>query len=69
LEQSYKKIKGVAKGLADMMKKVDHIETPKGEDETKFAWKWIKKVVWEYEAIRKKAYEWKKAYDELNKDS
>ena len=52
-----------------MMKKVDHIETPKGEDETKFAWKWIKKVVWEYEAIRKKAYEWKKAYDELNKDS
>jgi hypothetical protein len=52
-----------------MMKKVDHIETPKGEDEIKFAWKWIKKIVWEYEAIRKKASEWKKAYDELNKDS
>jgi hypothetical protein len=29
------------------------------------AWRWVKKVVWEFETIRKKGLEWKKAYDQL----
>lgn len=44
------------------MKKVDNIE-----GDTKDAWKWMKKVVWEYENIRNKAMDWKKVYDEVNK--
>ena len=46
-----------------MMKKVDGIRCPQDQDEVKYAWKWVKKIVWEYEGIRKKANKWKKAYD------
>jgi hypothetical protein len=52
-----------------MMKKVDNIEPPSIQDPIKFAWKWIKRLVWEHEAIRKKAFHWKKAYDDLNRKS
>lgn len=31
------------------------------------AWRWVKKVVWEYETIKKKAFEWKSAYDKVKK--
>jgi hypothetical protein len=29
------------------------------------AWKWVKSVVWEYEAIKKKALQWKKVHDQV----
>ena len=28
-------------------------------------WKWVKRVVWEYQGIRKKALEWKTVYDQV----
>lgn len=50
----YKKIKGIETALIGMMEKVD------GRDgDIKDAWKWNKKIVWEYQAIKKKALKWK----------
>jgi len=44
-----------------MMKKVDGVEGDLHQ-----AWKWVKKIVWEYEGIRSKALDWKAVYDQIN---
>jgi hypothetical protein len=46
--------------MVSMMKKVDGEEGGVHE-----AWKWVKKVVWEYESIRQKALTWKTVYDQV----
>jgi DNA anti-recombination protein RmuC len=61
LEEQHKKIKNIAEGLIKMMKKVDGVEGDLHE-----AWKWVKKIVWEYEGIRTKALEWKAVSDQIN---
>ena len=56
-------MKGIEKAMLDMMVKVegDRVEGESLHD----AWKWVKGVVWEYEAIKKKALQWKKVYDSV----
>jgi hypothetical protein len=53
-------VKGIAQALVNMMEKA---EGRKGNYHD--AWRWVKKVVWEFETMRKKGLEWKKAYDQL----
>jgi hypothetical protein len=50
VDAEHKKVKKIADGLIDMMKKVDGVD-----GNLKDAWRWVKKIVWEYEGIRKKA--------------
>ena len=46
----FKKVKGIASALIDMMKKVEGRSGNLHD-----AWKWVKNIVWEHETIKKKA--------------
>jgi hypothetical protein len=46
--------------MIDMMRKCEG-----GEGDLHEAWRWVKRIVWEYEGIRKKALEWKEVYDQV----
>ena len=58
----HKKIKGIAQSLIGMMKSVEGRDGDLHE-----AWRWVKSSISEYHTIRKKALEWKKVYDEMNR--
>lgn len=60
LEEEHRRVKGVAEAMVDMMYKCEKVEGSLHD-----AWRWLKRVVWEYEGIRKKALEWKEVYDEV----
>ena len=46
--------------MVDMMRKCEGTEGSLHD-----SWRWVKRVVWEYEGIRKKALEWKEVYDQV----
>lgn len=57
-------MKGLGAGLREMMRKVE------GRDgDCHEAWRWVKKSLGEYQAIRKKGLQWKEAYDRLRSGS
>ena len=60
----YKKVKGIGCSLVQMMRSAEG-----REGDLHDAWAWVKKSIAEYQTIRKKALQWKKAYDEAQKQT